>query len=139
MQEEKIKPVLNGAAETMLQSFYARAMYSKNPKHRFKDAKAEEIVAKLDYDFSKAGKDQTMSGGVIARTAVLDELVSDFIRKNPDCTVVNIACGLDTRFYRMDNGRICLKQYRCVTLYTERKAVFQRLVVPALILNGQSR
>ena len=45
MQEEKIKPVLNGAAETMLQSFYARAMYSKNPKHRFKDAKAEEIVA----------------------------------------------------------------------------------------------
>ena len=61
MQEEKIKPVLNGAAETMLQSFYARAMYSKNPKHRFKDAKAEEIVAKLDYDFSKAGKDQTMS------------------------------------------------------------------------------
>ena len=113
MQEEKIKPVLNGAnasnyeaMETMLQSFYARAMYSKNPKHRFKDAKAEEIVAKLDYDFSKAGKDQTMSGGVIARTAVLDELVSDFIQKNPDCTVVNIACGLDTRFYRMDNGRV---------------------------------
>ena len=91
MQEEKIKPVLNGAAETMLQSFYARAMYSKNPKHRFKDAKAEEIVAKLDYDFSKAGKDQTMSGGVIARTAVLDELVSDFIQKNPDCTVVNLS------------------------------------------------
>ena len=28
------------------------------------------------------------------------------IEKNPDCTVVNIACGLDTRFYRMDNGKI---------------------------------
>lgn len=106
MSEEKIRPVLNGAAETMLQSFYARAMYSRNPKHRFKDAKAEEIVEKLDYDFSKAGKDAAMSGGVIARTVVLDELVSDFIAKNPDCTVVNIACGLDTRFYRMDNGRI---------------------------------
>lgn len=106
MSNEKIKPVLNGAAETMLQSFYARAMYSRNPKHRFKDVKAEEIVAKLDYDFSKAGKDMTMSGGVIARTVVFDELVSDFIDKNPDCTVINIACGLDTRFYRMDNGRI---------------------------------
>ena len=45
---DQIKPVLNGAAETMLQSFYARAMYSKNPKHKFKDEKAEEIVAKLD-------------------------------------------------------------------------------------------
>ena len=32
---DRIKPVLNGAAETMLQSFYARAMYSKNPKHKF--------------------------------------------------------------------------------------------------------
>ena len=39
MSEEKIVPVLNGAAETMLQSFYARAMYSKNPKHKFKDEK----------------------------------------------------------------------------------------------------
>ncbi len=79
--QDKIKPVLNGAAETMLQSFYARAMYSKNPKHKFKDEKAEEIVAKLDYDFSKASRDNTMSAGVIARTVVFDELVSDFIKK----------------------------------------------------------
>ena len=47
-----------------------------------------------------------MSGGIVARSVVFDELVSDFIRKNPDCTVVNIACVLDTRFYRMDNGKI---------------------------------
>ena len=106
MENNKIKPVLNGSAETMLQSFYARALYSKNSKHSFKDAKAEEIVAKLDYDFSKAKKDTAMSSGVIARTFVLDELVSDFIKENPECTVVNIACGLDTRFYRMDNGKI---------------------------------
>lgn len=105
-ENNKIKPVLNGSAETMLQSFYARAMYSKNPKHKFKDPKAEEIVAKLDYDFSSAKKDATMSSGVIARTFVLDELVSDYIKNNPDCIVVNIACGLDTRFYRMDNGKI---------------------------------
>lgn len=106
MSTEKIKPVLNGAAETMLQSFYARAMYSKAPRHAFKDKKAEEIVERLDYDFTKAGSDVTMSSGVIARTYVFDELVADFIRKYPDCTVVNIACGLDTRFYRMDNGQI---------------------------------
>lgn len=47
-----------------------------------------------------------MSNGVIARTLVFDELVKAFIDENPDCTVVNIACGLDTRFYRMDNGKI---------------------------------
>lgn len=104
--EEKIKPELNGAAETMLQSFYARAQYSLSRKHKFYDAKAVEMVEKIDYDFSKASKDSTMGSGVIARTIVFDELVKKFIDQNPDCTVVNIACGLDTRFYCMDNGRI---------------------------------
>ena len=103
---EKIKPTVSGSAETMLQSFYARAQYSKSKKHKFYDAKAVELVDKIDYDFSTAAKDSAMGKGVIARTIVFDELVKDFIEKNPDCTVVNIACGLDTRFYRVDNGKI---------------------------------
>ena len=103
---DKIKINLNGAAETMLQSFYARAQYSKSKKHKFYDAKAVELVERIDYDFSSAEKDTTMGTGVIARTIVFDELVKDFIENNPECTVVNIACGLDTRFYRMDNGKI---------------------------------
>lgn len=106
MEDKKINPLLTGSAETMLQSFYARAKYSRKKNAKFYDAKAIELVGKIDYDFSKAEKDSTMSNGVIARTIVFDELVKDFIKKNPDCTVVNIACGLDTRFYRMDNGRI---------------------------------
>lgn len=106
MEDKKINPLLTGSAETMLQSFYARAKYSRKRNAKFYDAKAIELVNKIDYDFSKAENDSTMSNGVIARTIVFDELVKDFINKNPDCTVVNIACGLDTRFYRMDNGRI---------------------------------
>ena len=106
MENNKINPLLTGSAETMLQSFYARAKYSRKKNAKFYDAKAIELVDKIDYDFSNAEKDSTMSDGVIARTIVFDELVKDFIDKNPDCTVVNIACGLDTRFYRMDNGRI---------------------------------
>lgn len=103
---ERIKPTITGSAETMFQSFYARAQYSKSKNNKFYDAKAVELVDKIDYDFSRADKDSTMGKGVIARTIVFDELVKNFIEKNPDCTVVNIACGLDTRFYRMDNGTI---------------------------------
>ena len=101
MEDKKINPLLTGSAETMLQSFYARAKYSRKKNAKFYDAKAIELVGKIDYDFSKAENDSTMSNGVIARTIVFDELVKDFINKNPDCTVVNIACGLDTRCYRM--------------------------------------
>lgn len=103
---ERIKPTISGSAETMLQSFYARAQYSQSKHNKFYDAKAVELVDKIDYDFSTAARDSTMGKGVIARTVVFDELVKNFIEKNPDCTVVNIACGLDTRFYRMDNGKI---------------------------------
>ncbi len=102
----RIKINLSGTAETMLQSFYARAKYSNNKGHKFYDSKAVELVEKIDYDFSLAEGDSTMSDGVIARTLVFDELVKNFISENPNCTVVNIACGLDTRFYRMDNGRL---------------------------------
>lgn len=42
-----------------------------------------------------------MHSGVIARTIVLDRLVQTWLAENADAIVVNIACGLDTRCYRM--------------------------------------
>lgn len=42
-----------------------------------------------------------MSSGVVARTIILDKLVGEFLNKNKNAIVVNIACGLDTRCYRM--------------------------------------
>lgn len=97
---------IQGVPETMLQTLFARAAHSQKKEHKFYDKKAIEIVKQLDYDFSKAEKDTVMSSGVIARTILLDRMVSSFLRENPDATVVNIACGLDTRFYRLDNGQV---------------------------------
>lgn len=97
---------IGGVPETMIQTLYARAKESRKSDHKIYDEKAIEIVSKMNYDFSKADKDNAMSSGVIARTIVLDKLVRNFINKNPDATVINIACGMDTRFYRVDNGKI---------------------------------
>ena len=95
---EKIK--LKGVPETMLQTLYARAEESRT-RGAIRDRKAEEIIAGLDYDFSLAEKDKAMRSGVIARTIVLDRLVSEWLSKNSGAVVVNIACGLDTRCYRV--------------------------------------
>ena len=100
------KITLSGVPETMLQTLFARAAHSQKKGHRFYDGKAIEMEQQLDYDFSKAEKDTAMSSGVIARTILLDRMVGDIIRNNPDAVVVNLACGLDTRDYRLDNGRI---------------------------------
>ena len=96
--DEKI--TLSGVPETMLQTIYARAKESKD-RGAIHDKKAEEIIGKLNYDFSLADKDAPMHSGVIARTIVLDKLVSEYLANNPGAIVVNIACGLDTRCYRM--------------------------------------
>lgn len=100
------KENIGGVAETMLQTLYARAKESQKPNHKIYDAKAIEIVEQMDYDFSAADKDTVMSGGVVARTIVLDRMVKNYIAKHPETTVVNIACGMDTRFYRVDNGKV---------------------------------
>ena len=96
--DEKI--TLSGVPETMLQTVYARAKESRG-RRAIEDRKAEEIIDRIDYDFSLADKDSAMHNGVIARTIVLDRLVSEWLARNPGVVVVNIACGLDTRCYRM--------------------------------------
>ncbi len=96
---ENIK--LSGVPETMLQTVYARAKESRT-RGAIRDTKAEETIGRIDYDFSLADKDAAMHSGVIARTIVLDRLVKDWLAKNPGAVVLNIACGLDTRCYRME-------------------------------------
>lgn len=91
---------LSGVPETMLQTVYARAKESRR-RGAIRDLKAEEIIGRLDYDFSLADKDAAMHSGVIARTIVLDRLVGEYLAAHPGATVMNLACGLDTRCYRM--------------------------------------
>ena len=99
MMKEKVN--VTGVPETMIQTLYARAKESMKPNSTIKDDMAAEIVSQLDYDFSNADKDSAMSSGVIARTIVLDEMVGKYLTKHPKTVVVNIACGMDTRCYRM--------------------------------------
>ncbi len=96
---DKIK--LAGVPETMLRTLYARAKESGG-RGVIHDPKAEEIVNGLDYDFSLADKDSAMHSGVIARTVVLDRLTKNWLAGHSGAVVVNIACGLDTRCYRLN-------------------------------------
>ena len=97
---------LEGVEKTMLLTLFAKAKHSQEKNHKFYDSKAIEVISKIDYDFSIAEKDKFMQLGTIARTIVLDEMVGDYINSHPECTIVNIASGMDTRFNRLDNGKI---------------------------------
>ena len=97
---------LEGVEKTMLLTLFAKAQYSQAKNHKFYDEKAIEVISKIDYDFTTSDKDLQMKYGVISRTIVLDEMVLDFIEKNSQATIINIASGMDTRFNRLDNGLI---------------------------------
>ena len=94
------KSTLSGGPEMMLHTVVSHAMETKT-RGAITDNKAVEIIDRLDYDFSMADKDTAMHSGVIARTIVLDKLVKTYLAGHGGAVVVNIACGLDTRCYRM--------------------------------------
>lgn len=97
---------LSGVPETMLIPMYARACESKKKNPAFFDQYAVELIDKLDYDFSKFDAGKMSLWGCAARTIILDREVKAFIEKHPNCTCINLGCGLDTRFHRVDNGTI---------------------------------
>lgn len=69
------KITLSGTPEPMLQPLYARAKESQT-HGAIHDDTAVRLVQQLDYNFDLASKDAAMHNGVIARTLVLDKLVS---------------------------------------------------------------
>lgn len=103
---EKYNANLTGVSETLLIPLYARALESKKTNHEFYDETAVKIVDSLDYDFEKFSKSNMNIWGCISRTIIFDNQVSNYIKKHPNCSVVNMACGLDSRFSRVDNGKI---------------------------------
>ena len=95
-----------GIPESMLRALYARAKEAKKATKFIDCKKSIEIVENLDYDFTAVDKEYVMGRGAIARSILLDKMVGEYIKKNPNATIINIACGADTRFFRVDNGRI---------------------------------
>lgn len=104
MPKERID--LSGVNETMLVPLYARALESQKKNPAFYDATAVRTVESLDYDFKKHGKSKMNMWGCAARTIVFDREASEYIRAHPRCSVINMACGLDDRFSRVDNGSL---------------------------------
>jgi O-methyltransferase involved in polyketide biosynthesis len=98
---------LGGIPETLLIPLRARYLESKKPDGIVSDPKTIEILDRIEYDFS--GKKEVSKGsqlGVAIRTEILDEQTNNFLKKNPGATVVNLGCGLDTRFHRIDDGSV---------------------------------
>lgn len=115
---------LGGVMETLLITLYIRAKDAASSHPVINDKKAAEMVRKIDYDFKKFDSGFISYYGVLARAKIMDEQAAAFIKKHPDCVVVSVGCGLDTRFSRVDNGTILWYNLDFPEVITQRERFF---------------
>jgi O-methyltransferase involved in polyketide biosynthesis len=102
---KSVKPELGPVQETLLIPLLARARETEKRRGLLRDPRAWAIVSDLDYDFGKWEGGRSLQGAML-RARMFDRYVEDFLDAHPGGTVVEIGCGLDTRFERVDNGRV---------------------------------
>jgi O-methyltransferase involved in polyketide biosynthesis len=105
---------ISGIPITLFFPLYARAMETGRKDANFKDSHAVRIKDAIDFDFSiferMKGKlsfsRSDMLTGISIRTKLIDDFVTAFLKENPDGLIINLGCGLDSRFQRLDNEKI---------------------------------
>ncbi|MGH2881193.1 MAG: class I SAM-dependent methyltransferase, partial [Solirubrobacteraceae bacterium] len=61
------------------------------------------VVDRLDYDFAVFARGAQMHA---VRVATFDQAIRHFLGRNPAGTVVALGEGLETQFWRLDNGQV---------------------------------
>ena len=99
---------LGSVQETLLLPLWGRAVETQKKNPRLIDQKAVSIINDLPYDFVSMAKDipKITQLSWVARCKYFDRQVTEFLQKHPDGTIVNIGCGFDTTFDRVDNIRV---------------------------------
>jgi O-methyltransferase involved in polyketide biosynthesis len=102
---------------TMLITLYARARETISRNPIISDPKAVEMIEVIKKDI--AGSDNPIHRKILKnrynpklavtmalRSRRFDRYVLDFLARYPEGTIINFGCGLDTRFDRIDNGKM---------------------------------
>lgn len=98
---EKLPVDLGPVQQTLLIPLLGRAVESRKADGLLRDSKAAAIVDTLDYDFAKWKGGPSLIGATL-RTLLFDRAIERFAGEAK--TIVEIGCGLNTRFERLDDG-----------------------------------
>ncbi|MCA9921017.1 MAG: class I SAM-dependent methyltransferase [Anaerolineales bacterium] len=110
---------LSDVSDTLFLTLYSRVFESRSTDPLIDDPQAEAIAEKLTPILAQSDKkmlrklaqgklDSRLVVHIALRARKYDAYTRDFLAQHPDGIVVNMGCGLDTRFHRVDNGRFHL-------------------------------
>ncbi|MGE4365194.1 MAG: class I SAM-dependent methyltransferase [Mycolicibacterium sp.] len=119
--------VLAGVSETALLTLNGRAHQARHPKAIIDDPMAIRLVDAIDFDFDKFGrrKGQEMA----LRSLAFDRATTRYLSRHPAATVVALAEGLQTSFWRLD-AAIPDPQFRWVSIDLEPVIALRRRLLP---------
>ena len=101
---EKYTPKLDGIPETLLWPLWNRAAEQKVPKPLIHDPMAAKLADTIDYDFAASfGKP---NAGHPIRSRVFDDAAKAWLQHHPQGFLISLGEGLDTGFWRIDNGEM---------------------------------
>jgi len=123
-----IRPELSGVAETALWTLWFRVVETSRRDAVLSDPLAVEVLKKIDFPyearFGRLFPAQALSLALRVRT--FDACVSRFLTRHPEGTVVALGEGLETQFWRVDNGSV-----RWLTVDLPDAVALRRQVMPA--------
>ncbi|MFD8787025.1 class I SAM-dependent methyltransferase [Kitasatospora sp. NPDC059599] len=100
------RPELAAVPETALWTLYQRAAEARRPDAVLHDPEAVGLVDRIDYPFAERfGTSGAQAQFQALRVACFDREVADFLVREPRGTVVCLGEGLETQYWRVDNGR----------------------------------
>lgn len=108
---------INDVAETAFLTLYGHALDAQSSEPILNDQSSIKTIQLLNNKLSQSNKKlhkrlakRKIDKKLVIHTAIrakkYDKYVVDFIKRHPKATIVNIGCGLDNRFERIDNGEI---------------------------------
>lgn len=100
---ERVRIDLSGVPETLLWNLGRRAAAARMGRPLLDDPRAVEIVDRLEYDFADSSRGAIWHA---VRVATFDKAVRRFLVRHPAGTVVALGEGLETQFWRVDNGHV---------------------------------
>ena len=118
---------LKGVQETLLMPLWGRAVETQKEKPLLIDKEAVRIINSINYDFTQFAKkiNALSMASWIARSIFFDQRITDYLVNNPDGTVINIGCGLDTTYERVNNGKAMWYELDFPEVIASRKVFIQ--------------
>ncbi|MFY9918674.1 MAG: class I SAM-dependent methyltransferase [Mycobacterium sp.] len=104
---------LTGVSETALMTLLVRAKEARRPDSIIDDPVAIKLVDEIDYDWAKFGF--TRRQDMALRALTFDTYTRRYLVDHPAATVVALAEGLQTSFYRLDASGVG-DQFRWLTV-----------------------